>query len=227
MCGHLTNDGKKVEFGKIVSSPEELRKQVLIRLQADLKLVFILERKPITEKGAERIRKRMIVAKAKGLSQLDPTLYQQLERNRIVYDGSGKVLIDELDILSCRPNYPVYSRDKEPIEYCCFCQGMNSDAELELNCGPMYGPVKVKKERVYFHEMCALWTPELYLEDSTNKVKGLKEALSRCGKIKCTYCGEPGGGLGCMIESCDRSFHYLCSDKVRSPEGKRTLFVPT
>ena len=70
--------------------------------------------------------------------------------------------------------------------------------------------------------MCALWTPEIYLDDNSkalvfvfmpciDKLKNLTKAIKRCNKMKCSLCKEKGGGLGCFVKNCDKSYHFLCA----------------
>ena len=75
----------------------------------------------------------------------------------------------------------------------------------------MYGPIKIAGESIYAHELCAKWTPEIY-QDDNNKFLNMKSAIKRCDAQKCYFCTERGGGLGCYIESCERSYHYLCAE---------------
>ena len=84
------------------------------------------------------------------------------------------------------------------------------DEELRIKCGPVYGPIRIKGNQIYVHELCALWTPEIFLDDN-NKFKNLGKAIKRCRKLKCTLCKEKGGGLGCFIKNCDKTYHYLCA----------------
>jgi hypothetical protein len=99
-------------------------------------------------------------------------------------------------------------------EICAFCRGSSDSEELRIKCGPMYGPIKLKQfggtGNAYVHELCALWTPEIFL-DEKNKFKNLTKGIKRCNKIKCTFCKEKGGGLGCFIRDCHKSYHYLCA----------------
>ena len=74
----------------------------------------------------------------------------------------------------------------------------------------MYGPIRVKQKDLFVHELCAVWTPEIYF-DSNNKFKNMNKALKRCLKINCSLCKERGGGLGCFVENCKKSYHYLCA----------------
>jgi [histone H3]-lysine4 N-trimethyltransferase MLL3 len=100
---------------------------------------------------------------------------------------------------------------------CVFCRQDSDNLTLRELVGPVMGPIEVsfkkKKSKVYCHEMCALWTPEIYLSEQ-NRFKGLKEAIKRTKVQRCSYCDEVGGGLGCFIENCKETYHYLCAKKA-------------
>ena len=63
---------------------------------------------------------------------------------------------------------------------------------------------------MYVHELCAIWTPEVYL-DALNHFKALKEAIKRCSKLHCSFCENPGAGLGCYVDNCQMTYHYQCA----------------
>jgi hypothetical protein len=75
----------------------------------------------------------------------------------------------------------------------------------------VYGPIRVGSSgQAFVHELCALWTPEIFL-DERNKFRNLAKGIRRCNKIKCSLCLEKGGGLGCFVKNCSKSLHYLCA----------------
>lgn len=65
-------------------------------------------------------------------------------------------------------------------------------------------------EGAFVHELCALWTPEIFL-DEKNKFRNLAKGIKRCNKLRCTLCKDRGAGLGCYIKDCEKSYHYLCA----------------
>jgi len=81
--------------------------------------------------------------------------------------------------------------------------------------GPLYGPIKLKYRTVCVHELCALWTPEIYLNDE-NKFQGLTAGIERCWQVRCSKCGEWGGGLGCKEKRCPNTYHYGCAFQIGS-----------
>ena len=132
-------------------------------------------------------------------------------KNEIEFNSSGQVIRDKLMILQERPHYRIYPIEEEEYEICVFCRCASNDEELRVKCGPVYGPIKIKQAGVsgnaFVHELCALWTPEIFL-DEKNKFRNLGKGIKRCGKIKCSICREKGGGLGCFIKDCHKSYHY-------------------
>lgn len=90
-----------------------------------------------------------------------------------------------------------------------FCKESSANEYLREQVGPVF-KVKVKKTVYFLHELCAIWTPEVYLSD-TNKFVNLAEASLRCQHLECSFCEEVGAGLGCFEATCKQSFHYLCA----------------
>ena len=65
-----------------------------------------------------------------------------------------------------RPNHSIYpSSANNEEEPCCFCGAMSSEETLREKLGPVYGPIRVKGHKIFVHELCAIWTPEVYLDD--------------------------------------------------------------
>ena len=118
---------------------------------------------------------------------------------------------DKLQVLTDRPNYKIYPTIDQEEQICAFCRGTSTEEELRVKVGPVYGPIRFKQdEAAYVHELCALWTPEIFL-DGRNKFKNLRKAVKRCNKLVCSFCKDRGGGLGCFIKNCDKTYHYLCA----------------
>ena len=86
------------------------------------------------------------------------------------------------------------------------------------------------------HLLCALWSPEVYFEESgqeTTKAPapssssasttadvvgdeghycGIGACIKRARHIKCAYCRQPGASLGCIKATCQRSYHRQCAE---------------
>ena len=108
----------------------------------------------------------------------------------------------------------MYPCDQDNEVECAFCHGVSSDQEMRKKCGPLYGPIKLKKPKssqlTFVHELCALWTPEVWLNDQC-KFKDLQLAIDRASRHKCSICSDKGAGLGCQVEECKNTYHYLCA----------------
>ena len=128
------------------------------------------------------------------------------------FDSSGRILKEKEHILTHeRPSHKIYPCDSEP-QACAFCRQLSSSEVLREKVGPIYGPIKIKKNglSVWVHELCAIWTPEVFLNDR-NKFKNMKDAVKRCNILTCGFCKEKGGGLGCFVKGCQNTYHYLCA----------------
>lgn len=76
----------------------------------------------------------------------------------------------------------------------------------------MYGK-KNAKSNLYFHELCAIWMPQIHMSDE-NEVKNLMKEVDRCRMLTCSFCLEKGAGLGCKVVSCKNQYHFLCAKSV-------------
>eukprot|EP00658_Telonema_sp_P-2_P017414 TRINITY_DN16765_c0_g1_i1.p1 TRINITY_DN16765_c0_g1~~TRINITY_DN16765_c0_g1_i1.p1 ORF type:complete len:421 (-),score=66.25 TRINITY_DN16765_c0_g1_i1:216-1478(-) len=79
------------------------------------------------------------------------------------------------------------------------------------------------------HLLCALWSPEVYFEESSQDKAptssssstgdgdeghycGIGACIKRARHIKCAYCRQPGASLGCIKATCQRSYHRQCAE---------------
>ncbi len=93
-------------------------------------------------------------------------------KNEIQFNPNGQVIRDNFQVLQERPHYKIHPIVAE-YEVCAFCRGPSDSEDLRIKCGPMYGPIKVGVTgSAYVHELCALWTPEIFLNEK-NKFKNL------------------------------------------------------
>lgn len=98
----------------------------------------------------------------------------------------------------------------DPEVQCAFCSESSKDEYKLKKLGPFYGPVKKGGHTYYFHELCALWSPDIHLTES-GKLKNLHKDIKRSKACFCAYCSRRGGGLKCNIKKCDNSYHVLCA----------------
>ena len=61
------------------------------------------------------------------------------------------------------------------------------------------------------HQACALWCPEVYFDAATERLRNVREAVTRARRLRCHRCGERGAAVGCAIDSCPRSYHLVCA----------------
>ncbi|KRW98990.1 Zinc finger, FYVE/PHD-type [Pseudocohnilembus persalinus] len=131
------------------------------------------------------------------------------QNNHILFTEQGEIIQQSSKKFELnKPNDQLYLGNKQIN--CCFCQESSNDPEFIKKLGPIYGPYNYKKKSYYTHLMCAIWTPQIYL-DKDNRMKNVKAEISRCNSQMCNYCGDLGGGLGCKIDKCKYSYHYKCA----------------
>jgi len=65
-------------------------------------------------------------------------------------------------------------------------------------------------KRLWVHEVCALWAPEVYRDPDTKAMVGIHKAYVRGQRLRCSECSRFGATVGCYVPSCDEVFHYLC-----------------
>lgn len=98
----------------------------------------------------------------------------------------------------------------DPEVFCSFCTDSSKDEYKLTKLGPFYGPVKKGNKLFYFHELCALWAPNVYLDDN-NKLKNLQKEITRSKQLFCSACGLRGSAIGCYVKGCKNVYHYLCA----------------
>jgi hypothetical protein len=114
---------------------------------------------------------------------------------------------------SNRPNNN-YLKDTNISENCSLCAISSHAKGIEFKkLGPMYGPFSGAKQKYYLHEMCAVYSPNIYIDKHNNKLKNVKYQIEKSKKIFCLSCNKPGASIRCCIKKCKKSYHYLCGKK--------------
>jgi hypothetical protein len=130
------------------------------------------------------------------------------EQKEMYFSLQGVKFSSDGVIDSNRPNMKIYESSSNPEVPCIFCGCKSKDEYMLQKLGPFYGPVKKGAKKYFFHELCAIWTSDIYM-DENNKLKNVTKEIKRTRQLSCTFCGERGAGLGC--QACKASYHYLCA----------------
>jgi SpoVK/Ycf46/Vps4 family AAA+-type ATPase len=69
-------------------------------------------------------------------------------------------------------------------------------------------------EPVYVHLSCALWAPRVYHQGGN--IQLITSEIQRARSMRCSYCNQLGGNLGCAYSRCQRSFHLQCAQNPLS-----------
>ena len=68
--------------------------------------------------------------------------------------------------------------------------------------GKLIGPYDVKigknHKMYYLHEFCAIWCPQVYLDEASNSLVNIQKELRRALKFSCNLCGKKGAACGCF-----------------------------
>jgi len=82
--------------------------------------------------------------------------------------------------------------------------------------GDLYGPYQIdaskdddKLNEIWMHESCAVWTPNIYMDNNT--LCGLDDAVISSLELVCSECKENGASLICSRHACNQKFHYHCA----------------
>ncbi|KPA86561.1 hypothetical protein ABB37_00697 [Leptomonas pyrrhocoris] len=92
---------------------------------------------------------------------------------------------------------------------CVFC-GNSVEAQRHRRRAP---PL-VSSDGYSYHLTCALWCPEVYVEEASQSLRGVAAAVQRARHIKCALCRQPGAAVGCAISICPLSYHLPCAVKA-------------
>jgi hypothetical protein len=94
---------------------------------------------------------------------------------------------------------------------CVFC-ALSAVAQRH----PQHSPPLLMSDGHSYHLVCALWCPEVYVEETTHMLRGVGGAVRRARDIKCALCRQPGAAVGCAVLTCQLSFHLPCAVKARA-----------
>ena len=191
----------------------DLKECVMAALNLNALLVITLEKFSVG--GPPTTADARILRQIRKSGHLVNSKQKRRAVKEIEFDLEGVVKEERKHLLNYqRPSNKIYpvslnGHILEAVE-CAFCGQESTNEQLRKRVGPVYGPIKVSKESVFVHELCAIWTPEVYLDDR-NKLKNMKVAVKRSRQLKCAFCSEKGAGLGCFKDDCKNTYHYLCA----------------
>lgn len=109
-----------------------------------------------------------------------------------------------------RPNMKMYPIDSKEV-FCVFCQESSKNEYIRTKVGPIYGPVKEAQKLHYFHEICVIWAPNVFISNDDGKFKNVSKEIKNCRKYKCSLCNQKGSSLYCYIKTCKNFYHYICA----------------
>ena len=136
------------------------------------------------------------------LQSIEPESKQiRIKKNLFKYEG----LADD----------KIYKGNKEI--HCCFCESSSLEPALFKKLGFLYGPYPINhnKGKVYFHEMCVLWSNEIKMQ-ADKSISEFEEVVKKSKNNICYKCGKNGASMVCLKKNCGSVCHFKC---VREKDG--------
>ena len=65
------------------------------------------------------------------------------------------------------------------------------------------------RQSMWVHRQCAIHSAEVKV-DFHGRLCYVSNAIKRGRQLKCTACKGKGATVGCVVESCQRNYHYTC-----------------
>lgn len=164
-----------------------------------------VEPKKVEEKKEKKKKSKETTKKKKELKDGDITKYMTKKKPESKSPKKKKrKLEDEEDSL-------------ESFEKCALCLSVSDDypEEIKEQLKEMIGPIEHKEYgyKLYLHENCAIYTPEVF-QEKNGEFKNLKKAIDRGRRTICSLCKKRGATIGCKNEDCKKVYHYPCGLKV-------------
>lgn len=109
---------------------------------------------------------------------------------------------------------------------CSICKHNSKDIYFNSRLGSIYGPYKYLGKNYYVHLLCALWMPNVNLNEKNQLVK-VGEEIKRSSKIRCKICKGNNAAIGCCFKDCINNYHYHCmiDDKANKYRFHKSLYL--
>ncbi|VAH20426.1 unnamed protein product [Triticum turgidum subsp. durum] len=80
---------------------------------------------------------------------------------------------------------------------------------------------------IYVHEKCMVWAPKV--ESNGDTFKNVESEINRSKRLRCRRCKLRGAALGCIDNSCRKSYHVPCAMMIpecRWDDENRRVWCP-
>ncbi|VAH20429.1 unnamed protein product [Triticum turgidum subsp. durum] len=128
-------------------------------------------------------------------------------------------------------------RDQTPIgvfeDECVFCHSFRTSEQFH---GPMVlyhnrrivpSDEGIPTNAIYVHEKCMVWAPKV--ESNGDTFKNVESEINRSKRLRCRRCKLRGAALGCIDNSCRKSYHVPCAMMIpecRWDDENRRVWCP-
>lgn len=110
--------------------------------------------------------------------------------------------------VSNRPKNDYWKDSKDDVS-CALCGISSNKINDDKKLGPLYGPFQMSKKMFYIHEMCAMYSPNIYI-NKDNQLQNVCYQISKSKKLNCFLCKNSGASVICCTRSCKKIYHYFC-----------------
>eukprot|EP00795_Rhopilema_esculentum_P016718 gene16718-8170_t len=86
---------------------------------------------------------------------------------------------------------------------CQLCNQYGDDFEKDA------GRILYAGNNEWVHVNCALWSAEVYENDSGH-LQNVHNAITRGQQLRCSTCRQWGATVGCCATSCQSNYHFMC-----------------
>jgi histone-lysine N-methyltransferase SETD1 len=89
-----------------------------------------------------------------------------------------------------------------------------ADLVKEISKAGRLIPIEAGRHVMWAHVNCAQWSSEAHFGAGAldaNVVKNMPKAVTRGRMMICNLCGMKGATVGCSVQHCKKTFHFLCA----------------
>lgn len=105
------------------------------------------------------------------------------------------------------------SSENEEPPVCALCLRKEGEAGIDAFDNEdlcwFYDPNDETKT-IACHDECVLYASGIRRDEGNVGYEQIRDEVRRCARLKCIKCGKATASVGCVHETCHRSYHYTC-----------------
>eukprot|EP00236_Picocystis_salinarum_P001767 CAMPEP_0183829990 /NCGR_PEP_ID=MMETSP0807_2-20130328/3750_1 /TAXON_ID=88271 /ORGANISM="Picocystis salinarum, Strain CCMP1897" /LENGTH=2784 /DNA_ID=CAMNT_0026075313 /DNA_START=47 /DNA_END=8401 /DNA_ORIENTATION=+ len=148
-------------------------------------------------------------------------------RRRKAYEGKRKVE-GRKDESNGRIEEEAESSENEEPPTCALCLRKEGEAGIEAFDNEdlcwFYDPNDETKA-IACHDECVLYASGIRRDKGNVGYEQIRDEVRRCARLKCIKCGKATASVGCVHETCHRSYHYTCLVELATQKVPRATLA--